>query len=165
MNVDNLLRWIRTVNDTNGFDAPAWDTLPTKLMLVVTELHEAREAVRGYGEDPLSEELADTAIRLFDILGSVWSSHVTLEPLPPGRYDPSQPIEEMLWRPLRFVCLAVEAWRRERRDHARSHIVMALREIYAMGEALGYSMDTEVRQKVAKNSEREYLHGKKRSDG
>jgi len=41
-----------------------------KLMLVVSELAEAAEAVRDGDRANFAEELADTAIRLFDICGA-----------------------------------------------------------------------------------------------
>ena len=50
-----------------------WDadkSIPTKLMLIVTELSEACEADRIGDYDNFKEEIADTFIRLFDLCGS-----------------------------------------------------------------------------------------------
>lgn len=44
------------------------DMMLGKLMLVVTEIGEAAEAVRHADEDNFKEELADAIIRLFDIM-------------------------------------------------------------------------------------------------
>ena len=43
--------------------------LLAKIMLVVTELGEAAEAVRKHDMENFSEELADTLIRIYDICG------------------------------------------------------------------------------------------------
>ena len=45
------------------------DNIPTKLMLVVTELGEACEADRHGDIDNFNEEIIDTFIRLFDLSG------------------------------------------------------------------------------------------------
>lgn len=77
-------------NREKGFHA-GWDNVPEKLMLVVTELAEAMEAYRkqpvdnwiGYGVggtfvrssldayDNFVEEIADTFIRLMDLVGAL----------------------------------------------------------------------------------------------
>ena len=48
-----------------------WNNIVEKLMLVVTELAEATEALRVFNRDGFKEEIADTFIRLFDICGSL----------------------------------------------------------------------------------------------
>lgn len=170
MGEHELAEWIRRVNQSNGFDAPTWDTLPTKLMLVVTELNEARDDVRGSGKDPLAEELADTAIRLLDILGAIWSGRwsfrgVTAVELNALGNPLFRSIEEVLWKPLSYVCVAVESWRHEKRDDTRIAIELALRETYAVAVAIGANMGDEIERKVKRNMERGRLHGKKRADG
>jgi NTP pyrophosphatase (non-canonical NTP hydrolase) len=47
------------------------DAMLGKLMLVVSELGEAAEAVRHKDIENFKEEIADTFIRLFDICGSL----------------------------------------------------------------------------------------------
>jgi NTP pyrophosphatase (non-canonical NTP hydrolase) len=47
------------------------DAMLGKLMLVVTEVAEAAEAIRGDHEDSFEEEIADAIIRLLDISGSM----------------------------------------------------------------------------------------------
>ena len=47
------------------------DAVLGKLMLVVTELSEAAEAVRKHDLENFAEEIADTFIRLFDICGAM----------------------------------------------------------------------------------------------
>ncbi len=53
-----------------GFQT-SWENIPTKLMLVVTELSEAMEAYRDDDHIHFNEEIADTFIRLFDICGAL----------------------------------------------------------------------------------------------
>lgn len=66
-----------------GFNTPSdlntpeqRDSMLGKLMLVVTEVAEAAEAVRHKNFENFSEELADVCIRIFDIAGSC---HIDLE--------------------------------------------------------------------------------------
>ena len=47
------------------------DAMLGKLMLVVTEVSEAAEAVRNADSENFQEEIADVFIRLFDICGSM----------------------------------------------------------------------------------------------
>jgi len=44
-------------------------SIPTKLMLIITEISEACEADRHGDEENFHEELADVFIRLFDLIG------------------------------------------------------------------------------------------------
>ena len=53
-----------------------WTNMPEKLMLVVTELAEAMEALRQPDRGNFPEEIADAVIRLFDICDAV---HIDLE--------------------------------------------------------------------------------------
>jgi len=46
-------------------------SIPTKLMLCVTELAEACEADRHGDKENFNEEIADTFIRLFDLCGQL----------------------------------------------------------------------------------------------
>ena len=56
--------------EKKGF-VTSWDNRPEKLMLVVTELAEAMEAIRKDDTNNFKEEIADTFIRLLDITGSL----------------------------------------------------------------------------------------------
>jgi NTP pyrophosphatase (non-canonical NTP hydrolase) len=56
--------------EAKGF-VTSWDNMPEKLMLVVTEVAEAMEAVRHDDRANFAEEIADTCIRCLDICGSL----------------------------------------------------------------------------------------------
>lgn len=71
---------MRTLNEwskechTTAREHGFWENLtdliiPTKLMLIVSELGEAMEAHRGNNRENFEEEIADTFIRLFDLCG------------------------------------------------------------------------------------------------
>jgi hypothetical protein len=135
-------------------------------MLVVTELHEGRDGADGTGEDPLPEELADTAIRLLDILGAIWghewSYRESASTQPTNLF---QAIETLLWKPLGYLCMAAESWRFNNRIDTRIALEIALREVMWLGEAIGSNMLEEIAAKVNRNAKRGHLHGKKRPDG
>lgn len=166
-----LARELRKVNVGNGFDPPTWETVPAKLMFTVTELDEGMEAIEGSGADPLGEELADAAIRILDILTTLWNDEWAdrtqglRRENPPSVIAAFQPGEVALWRPLRMVCKAVEAWRYDRRDDVRAGLELAVRELFVLAWKLGLDLAPEIAWKVQKNRGRGALHGKARSAG
>jgi len=75
--IEDLAASIADWRASKGFVTPAGlvepedrDQMLGKLMLVVTELAEAAEAVRHNDPDNFAEELADAMIRLLDIAGT-----------------------------------------------------------------------------------------------
>lgn len=74
----SLAEWCEYVKEWRegkGFRTPSSieedELMLGKLMLVVTEISEAAEAVRHHDMDNFREEIADTFIRLFDICGTM----------------------------------------------------------------------------------------------
>jgi len=125
--------------------------------------------VKPWGEDPLIEELADTAIRILDILYSVWGTDWADRTLDAFEIKPEgglfEPGEVALWKPLRLLCRGVEAWRDERRTDVRIALELALRELFAFGIRLGVDLLVTMRWKNARNDGRGVLHGKVRPEG
>jgi len=68
--LNKLCKDIALWREEKGFET-GWSNMPEKLMLVVTELSEAMEALRHDDKQNFKEEIADTYIRLCDICGSV----------------------------------------------------------------------------------------------
>jgi NTP pyrophosphatase (non-canonical NTP hydrolase) len=68
--LNKLCKDVAEWREAKGFKT-GWDNMPEKLMLVVTELSEAMEALRHEDKENFREEIADTFIRLSDICGSV----------------------------------------------------------------------------------------------
>lgn len=160
---------IRETNRKNGFTRPSWDNLPIKVMMAVTELNEAMDAIKGEGEDPLIEELADTAIRVLDILESVWQHDwadrtvaLLQTRLERNLFEPG---EVALWRPLRMLCTAVESWRYENQGDTRISLEIALREVFTLALSLGVDLGTVIQWKNEKNATRGIRHGKARAEG
>jgi len=70
MNINELVRKSHKMAKEKGFWEPnGWVSVPTKLMLIVTELGEACEADRRGDMKNFNEELADVFIRLADLCG------------------------------------------------------------------------------------------------
>lgn len=153
----------------NGFNPPSWENLPIKLMLVVTELNEARAYVHGLDSDPLRVELADATIRVLSALNGVWGADwVCRIPGQPSTNDllqRFQPIEVILWKPLARICQAVETWRRDNRPDTCGHLEFALRELWCAAAVVGVDLQKAVIDKCKENRLRPYLHGKTRSEG
>lgn len=75
MDIKELAEYITSWRQHHGFFTPSnldteldRDMMLGKLMLVVSEVSEAAEAVRHNDKANFVEELADTLIRLFDIM-------------------------------------------------------------------------------------------------
>jgi hypothetical protein len=138
-------------------------------MFAVTELNEGLDAIKGTGDDPLIEELADAAIRILDILTSCFAD--TWADRTVDLYDRSfegglfEPGEVALWRVLGPLCGAVEDWRYERVGDVRIGLEIALREIFTMSLMLGVELRTVIVWKNERNSRRGIRHGKVRSEG
>ena len=167
MTLHELAQGIRQTIKGNGFDKPSWDNIPAKLMFAVLE--EGMAAIRGDGEDPLTEELADAATRILDVLHSVWGdtwadrTGDVLSRIPEG--GPFESGETALWRPLKYLAKAAEAWRYERRSDVRSALELALRELFAFGMRLGVDLQVVIEWKNTKNATRGLRHGKARAEG
>jgi len=70
----SIATWTKEIRDyvAQTFDPwLGWESLPKGLMYLVTELSEAMEAWRDNDKQAVAEELADTAIRLFDTAGAL----------------------------------------------------------------------------------------------
>lgn len=170
-----IARECNEIASANGFDRPSWGNVVEKLAFVGTELDEARDGALGNTDDPLSEELADIAIRLLSILealwGDGWGDRVTnRRPKPINTYAP---IEVLLWPTLGYVFKAIEARRHVpevasvddetlRRSRARvgQWIELALLETWRIADALQVDLFAEIEKKSEKNRNRPYLHGK-----
>jgi NTP pyrophosphatase (non-canonical NTP hydrolase) len=167
MDFESVSARINEVNSANGFDLPIWDNLPMKVMLTVTELDEAYDAVKGAGKDPLGEELADVSIRLLSILEAIWPGML----LEHEEWFASNPVPIMteiasdLWLICSPLCKAVEAWRHEDQQKTLQCILNAIVATYDVAEAYNVNLDDEIEAKIEKNSKRPKLHGKARSDG
>ena len=155
----------------NGFDPPTWENLPVKLMLVVTEMDEARDAVHGVGNDPLDEELADIAIRLLSILHSIWGNEWMdrvegrKSRTARGHTTPYQTMETLMWPIMGHVCKAVEAWRHDNRRDTQQRVELALLETFRLADVLYIQLFEEIVNKSGKNEKRPHLHGKVQTEG
>lgn len=155
---------INAVNDMNGWERPTMENLPVKIMMVVTELEEAREATINPSADPLSEELADTAVRLLHILESIWPDEWCLRERG-SRLSVYQSIETSLWTVLTPLCHAVEYWRKAKTADVLVCLEYALERTRVMARTLRYDLLTDVQNKTEKNAKRGHLHGKARPVG
>lgn len=170
-----LARSVREVNAANGWEPPTWASLPVKIMLVITELDEARDAMleaNAGEENNLGEELADVAIRLLDMLEAVWPgawscrSTVAL-----GTVAVFNTPAESLWPVVSWCCDAVEWWRDDKTHDARMCLEYALvstvRLYDSVRGAIGgpVSLTTLIEAKIDKNRARTKLHGRARADG
>ncbi|UCF48594.1 MAG: hypothetical protein JSU89_15745 [Myxococcales bacterium] len=166
MDIRSFAQSIHAVNLDNGFDPPSWENLPIKLMLATTELDEARAATDGTGVDPLGEEFADVAIRLLDILHTLWRD--TWYDRRASKYPAGLcfiPVEVLLWSILHWLCNATEQWRDNNQTDTRISLELALAETFALAHRLQIDLPSEMEQKLAKNMDRGQCHGRARSDG
>lgn len=163
-----VAKWIDEVNEGNGFAPPTWDSLPAKVVFVVTELDEAMQAIDGSGDDPIEVELADTVIRLLSILNSVFGNEwndrtkTVLKIAPHNVYEPG---EVLLWKVVRPLCQAIEFWAKDNRRDALTSIELGLKETWSLAVRLGFNPGADIFAKVRKNMTRSKWHGKAKSAG
>lgn len=168
---------IREVADSKGWQKPDWETnFIHKLAFTVTELNEAVEGVHGTQADPLDVELADTVIRLLDVVHALWP-----EKWSPGRIEgrirpvariPTglfQPIEVGVWPILKHLSHAIESWRVNDPTFGKKDAMvsceLAILETFRLADRLGLDLDAAIERKVAYNATRQMLHGKGRNVG
>ena len=65
-----LIEKSQQIANSKGFKVD-WDSAPTYLMLIVTELSEAMEKWRDDYKEGFMEEIADAFIRLFHLVGDL----------------------------------------------------------------------------------------------
>lgn len=146
-----------------GFEAVTEENVLGKLMLVVTELNEAREFVHGMEDDPIEEEIADVVIRILQALHDLYGINWTVHRFAVHCKHSFAPIEVMLWPILDNVCHAAEDWRKDDHLDVKYHLINAIAECFRFSERLGFDLEDAIQQKMEKNRGRPPLHGKKRS--
>ncbi len=154
-----------------GWQKPEWSTnFVAKLAFAITELNEGVDWVHGRGKDPLSIELADTAIRLLAVIEGIWPTSWC-----PGRIEgrvrsqgPAvayfQPIEVGVWPIVRHICEAIECWRKNDPKYGAKDAMisteLAILETFRLADRLGIDLMDEIEKKTIVNSLRPHLHGK-----
>ena len=88
----SIEEWCKEISEwrkEKGF-ITEWENVPTKLMLVVTELSEAMEAYRDRNRSEFAYELADATIRIFDLAGTlgVDLEHIIMKKMDVNRERP-----------------------------------------------------------------------------
>ncbi len=171
--VHELAKRCRDITEANGFQVPDWETnFVHKTAYALTELDEAVDyvaAVTGSGDDPLEEELADTAIRILDLLGGIWGdkwcSRVEKRRPHSTRTSPYQPIQVLVWPIVGHLCKCLEAYRHENQREAQQRLELALLETFRVADLVGCNLTEEIVKKCVKNEGRPKLHGKSRNEG
>jgi NTP pyrophosphatase (non-canonical NTP hydrolase) len=69
-NLKELIKRSQQIANSKGFKVD-WENAPTYLMLIVTELSEAMEKWRDDDKEGFKEEVADSFIRLFHLVGDL----------------------------------------------------------------------------------------------
>lgn len=160
---------VAEVSASKGFVLATWETLPMKLMLMVTEVQEAIDAAPGRRED-FAMELADIAIRMLESLDSIWRGQWSA-----GRVTRRQRIDDtsgLVWRSppetfapvLRMLVLACEAWRKDNRPDAMNALEIALVYVFRVADATNINLMEAIAEKTARNELRPHLHGKAKAN-
>lgn len=181
-----LATTVRSINAENGWEAPTWEKLPTKLMLIVTEADEAMQGHKGVGKDPVEEEIADIWIRTADVIVSLkqdtttsfaqsWEPRVDLVALvktirttsadlapPKGTQDA---FEVTMWPFISLMTKAMESWRDDQKRAVDIFLEDTLYECHTIALERGHDLIPSVARKLLKNRKRARLHGRARADG
>jgi len=138
------------VRDKMGWNPAKLDTLPTRLMCVISELDEFEEALTNGARGHMAEELADVAMYLLCTLHDLWPgrSWRTVSGLPSLYQTPGE-----ITRPVRRdVVRAMQAWRRveapNRMSDAGIALELALLEVVRIAVALDFDIDDSIFAKI-----------------
>jgi hypothetical protein len=142
VNLYVLAKQTSDIAAANGFDAPTFDNLPTKVAFAMTELCEAADAKDD--RTAFTEELVDAVMRILGILYPVWGDDWTASRVeqrrrpPPGVFCVAfDPVEVLLFAPFRHLCRAVEDWRHNLRGDVKIDLELALLGAVAPGGLFG----------------------------
>jgi hypothetical protein len=156
------------IADDHGFDVCTWENFPTKIMFVVSEIHETRdEMYRPYREHKVDEEMADIAIRTMVILETLWPGWSTGR-ITQRRLDTKsvfEKAESLLWPMISYAVKALHHWRNEERTDAGQCLELLLLELWRIADRLKIDLDGSIQLKMDVNEQRPMRNGKKRSEG
>jgi hypothetical protein len=155
------------IAEAHGFDACTWENFPTKIVFVVSEIDETREAMAVFGGDTIREEMTDIAIRTMVVLETLWPGWST------GRITQrairTQSVftdaESLLWPMISYAVKALHHWRNEERTDAGQCLELLLLELWRLADRLRIDLDSSIQIKMDKNELRPMRNGKKRSEG
>lgn len=129
------------------------------MMLMVSELAEAGEGrIADLWDDRLPDlkmfdvELADFAIRTYDLIGADAPTCMMVQHRDPGRFPPS--IRESLFIIVCKVVDAMEAHRKGRVTEYQTALWKCLSEVYALAARYGVDLPAVIERKRAYNAQR-----------
>lgn len=169
LNVNELSREIREINETNGWRTTKpfeWEDtykVPAILALIHSEISEAWEAAQDELGPAFSEELADVAIRILDMaegLGIEIGGPFPVELADLEHWD--RTLDDDLNRTHFVVSKALEFFRADNIAGFTGCVSLALECVADICVACGVDLAAEIKAKLAKNRNRGYRHGNKR---
>lgn len=144
-------------------------TILAKMLLVITELDEAMEYYYNGVGDPLGEELADAAIRMFtimhDITDNKWNFRYTKTKNKSTLEKRNTPLEKQLWKVIHNIVLATEYWRDDNWIDIQISLELAISKLFLVADNFGIDIWLEMLSKCNKNIERKPKHNRKQSAG
>lgn len=169
----NLANVCYLIESGNGFESTDNSNLPAKLMLVITEIIEARQYCYNPEEksnEPLGEELADVCIRLYAMIYSYsminevvveFSENISFNTSLELRYLENSSLEYKLFFIIDKLSEAMEWYRHNNHTGVVVCMTQALnRTIYLSNNIFNVDLFTNIFMKCRKNMKRLYLHGK-----
>jgi hypothetical protein len=173
LDLESQAKAINEIANSKGWERPHWDAnFVQKIAFVITEINEGVEGVHGTDKDPIEVELADTAIRILDILEGIWPGKWSQGRVTGRRRNTSRlfaPIEVAVWPIVKSLCKAIESWRVNAPDSGKQDAMilceLALLETFRVADRLGIDLPCEIEKKCSLNALRPPQHGKGRSVG
>jgi hypothetical protein len=169
MTNEDVQRWaceVASWREAKGF-VTSWENVTQKLFLTVCELAEAGECVRrGQWEtfqqngkpEGFPMEIADAAIRLFDLAGSLQPTMPPFTPYPVAQCSKDTMLDVLM-------DLTGDLWvsssnvHMDRKDTLGIGIMRVLGKLHTISEVIGFDLQAEVAAKHEFNKGRPYRHG------
>lgn len=135
--------------------------LLSRLMLIVTEVGEAAESRLPYGEDNLPEELADIAIRIFDLAGGTRINlESVIEEIKPKNFIFLSGVLPNLMIIVLQLCYAAESLRKCNAIDFEMYVARSLIHTEILANRLFINLEQAIIAKNKKNIKRSRMHGK-----
>jgi len=141
----------------NGFDPVTWEILPSRMMMIITELDE----MVGSAFDQAGKELADVLIRsigLMHVLFPSWTFRPYLPSELPTRVGKVE-LERELWWSVHHCSVCVKAWQRSDKVRVRRSLELIVYECFRLATMLNVDLMSETERKVEFNRTRPHRHG------
>lgn len=158
-NADRLRELAREavkVAAATGFVQATWQTLPIKVLWVVTEINEVHDV--HYEPEKCRQEIADVALRTMGILHTVFPGW-RLREVHLSMVVRATRWADRLWPMIDDAARAGQAWRKGNEKSVELRLCNLLGKCFDLANEHRFDLVLEMERTLDRNRDRPYLHG------